>query len=324
MLHNELGMAAGRACQSFIRRLEQRRVLVDAVAWHGQTVGHYPKLHRLGRSTFSGSLQIGLPELIAQQTGRIVVSDVRQADIALGGEGAPITVAAMQRLFANRMEARLIVNIGGMANYFYFSSRSSQATVRAADCGPGNVLIDLLVQELYDRSLDRNGSRARKGTVDSDLLAMLLENPFFSGRAGSTGREHFGPQTVRAVIEHGRQHKLTNEDLLATVTELTAVSISRSIRPYVKQQRRPKLYLTGGGRKNKLLVERLEAQFAGCMIVPIDELGVPGGLVEAAAFAVMGEAALRSDPLPTRFDGRAKRVAPVSGRIVQPPQQMPT
>ncbi len=324
-LHNELGNVGGRMCRSFIRRLERRRVLVDCIAWHGQTVAHYPRLHRLGRSQFSASLQLGLPELVAGLTGRTVISDLRQADIALGGEGAPITVAAMERLFASRSEPRLIVNIGGMSNFFFFPARSSkQSSIRAADCGPGNVLIDMLTRQLFGEPMDRNGRFAAAGTVCDDLLESLLKNPFFSGRSGSTGREHFGPAVVQQVLDYSRRYELSTNDVLATVTELTAVAISRAVRRHISGPRPVKLYLTGGGRRNKLLVQRLQDRLPGCEIGRIDGLGIPGGLVEAAAFAVMGEAALRSDALPTLFTGRRARSVPVSGRIVQPPQQMPT
>lgn len=324
-LHNELGDFAGRTARSFIRRLLKRRILVDAIAWHGQTVGHFPKLHRIGRTVFSGTLQIGLPELVAAITDRLVVSDLRQAAVALGQEGAPITVAAMFRLFATRSESRLIVNIGGMANYFFFPRAGSVSDARAADCGPGNVLVDLLMQELYGQSFDRGGKIGAAGRINDGLLQQLRKHPFFEGKVTSTGRETFGPEMVQQIVQYGRAAGMADADLLATTAELTAQSIAKAVVRHSRSIAGPtKLYLTGGGRRNKLFVRRLRHHLPNVEIDMIDTLGIPGGLVEAASFAVMGEAALRSEALPTRFDGKRGRAVPVSGRIVQPPQQLPT
>ena len=295
---------------------------IDLVSSHGQTVQHLPRqLAKSGRRT-SGTLQIGNLEAIAVHTGCVTVGDVRQADIALGGEGAPITVAAMARLFEDPKEARLIVNIGGVANYFYLPARARYDGIKAADCGPGNMLIDALTARLYQRPYDRNGSLARRGRISEPVVKELLAYVARSRRGRrSAGREEFGQPLLNRLLTLGNKRKLSDRDLIATASELTVRTIVRSVGPIVRRESRlPKLYLTGGGAHNKFICDRLSAHLPMLPVSAIDTLGLPAGLVEAAAFAVLGEAALRSEALPTRFDGTTRQTSwPVSGRIVQPP-----
>jgi anhydro-N-acetylmuramic acid kinase len=160
-LDNIVGRFYGKTASAFIKEMG-RGSGIDLVASHGQTVRHLPdKIRRLGYKT-GGSMQLGSPEFISAATGLPVVSDFRQADIALGNEGAPITVSAMRDIFASAREPRLIVNIGGMSNYFYFPRPGSGIRVRASDCGPGNSLCDILSGLLNGERYDAGGRRARR------------------------------------------------------------------------------------------------------------------------------------------------------------------
>ncbi|PWB68026.1 anhydro-N-acetylmuramic acid kinase, partial [candidate division GN15 bacterium] len=143
-LDHALGEFYGTAAARFQAWLSHRGITIDAIGSHGQTVRHLPAPTTFLGRRVHGTLQIGSLEMIATLTGKPVIGDFRQADVALGHEGAPITVAAMARLFGHPSRSRLIVNIGGMANYFYFPAGFDVSEIRAADTGPGNVLSDLL------------------------------------------------------------------------------------------------------------------------------------------------------------------------------------
>ncbi|MFQ6007349.1 MAG: anhydro-N-acetylmuramic acid kinase [Candidatus Zixiibacteriota bacterium] len=318
-LDNLLGQFFGLAASVYIKRLAKVHIKVDAVATHGQTVRHLPEKKRCGRFCVNGTLQLGSLDHIAAYTGKITVGNFRQADIAVGGEGAPITVGAMNRLFARPSESRLIVNLGGIANYFYFPAQKAKLLTQAADCGPGNSLSDTLSKQLFSKRYDRYGQKASKGNASTRLLSLLMAEPFFSSKTASTGREIFGAKMARKMIAHGKEFGLSAEDLLATAIELTAMSIAAKVQTIANNDKNlSKLYLTGGGRKNTFLVNRLKNHLPGMEIRQGDELGIDADFIEAAAYAVMGEACLRSEPLNTG-DNVRKSIACILGRIVQPP-----
>ncbi len=328
-LDNLLGQVYGRAAAAFISKLKRKRISVDAVASHGQTIRHLPKPVRLAGRAVHGTLQLGSLAQIAAATGKVTVGDFRQGDVAVGGEGAPITVAAMQILFGTRSQSRVIVNVGGMSNYFYFPPMNRRAHILAADCGPGNVLSDLLCRKLYGKPYDRNGSYASKGKASKRLLTLLLSSPYFSGNNRSTGREEFGEKMASRMIRLGKSMRLSPDDLLATAVELTATCIVRSIEPLdsglsgnrrgIRRRTATGLYLTGGGSHNRFLCRRLSEMMPGRNVTTVRELGMDPDLVEATAFAVMGAAACWSWPLPTQFGGKPQRRVPISGAIHQPP-----
>jgi anhydro-N-acetylmuramic acid kinase len=335
-LDNLLGQFYGRTARAFIARLAKKGITVDAVASHGQTVRHLPRPTTIAGYTVRGTLQLGSLAQIATLTGRVTVGDFRQGDIALGGEGAPITPAAMAELFADRAQARLIVNVGGMSNYFFLPAGRS-AGGRAADCGPGNVLSDFLCHRLFHEPFDRDGRHASRGRVSQRLLSMLMASPFFSRRQRSTGREEFGEAMADRMISAGKKIKLTSNDLVATATELTVVSIAaavRSLTPLIRRNAISRrgtaagrtaatcLYLTGGGSHNKFLSARLSERLRGMPVSTIRDLGMDPDLVEAAAYAVMGAGTFWSRPLRTQFDGRRQKRQAVLGMICQPPRKV--
>ena len=321
-LDNLLGNFFGRTARSFIERLERRGTKVDMVASHGQTVRHRPKkVRRLGQ-WIHGTMQLGSLDRIAAATGRVTVGDFRQADIAVGNEGAPITTGAMQRLFADKQHSRLMVNIGGMANYFYFPAKDSPLKMSAADCGPGNSLCDLLSSRLFSQPHDSGGRIATSGHVNDELLALLTADSFFSDRMVSTGRERFGLAMAESIIAFGRSNRIGKADLMRTAAELTVWSIVRKLRPLARRDHTLiNLYLTGGGRRNIFFVRRLRQLLPELTIRSADELGFNADFIEAAAYAVMGEACLRGEALPAKTNKQASRTRPVLGRIAQPPHR---
>ncbi|HEX2896493.1 MAG TPA: anhydro-N-acetylmuramic acid kinase [candidate division Zixibacteria bacterium] len=317
---NAIGAYFGQCAQSFQKRLSQSGIKIDAIASHGQTVRHIPTPKN--RSNLSrGTMQLGSLEMISTASKKITVGDFRQADIALGNEGAPITVAAMQRLFASKSESRLIVNIGGISNYFYFPLNRKDLRALAGDCGPGNSLCDILSQKLFRKKFDSNGRNASKGKPSKRILTLLLADDAFKNKSNSTGRESFGNSFAQKIIALGKKFRLSNSDLISTAAELTVIAILNKIKPLVQKDRSlSKLYLTGGGRKNRFFVKRLRELLKGVKVLNADQLGINADYIEAASYAVMGEAALRGEPLPTLFDTKKRgKLIPILGKIVQPP-----
>lgn len=326
-LDNLLGQFYGHVARSFIGQLRRKDQKIDAVASHGQTVRHLPAGKRMAGYDVRGTLQLGSLAQIAAITGKVTIGDFRQGNIALGGEGAPITVAAMADLFASSKQARLIVNVGGMANYFYLPKNGLSRKIRAADCGPGNVLSDMLCRRLYGEPFDRNGHHAAQGKVSRRLLSALLASPYFVGTGRSTGREEFGAAMANRMLILGKGMKLGADDLLATAVELTVIAISRAVLPFLTGQtdktttlsKCDGLYLTGGGAHNRFLRGQLSERLWGLPVTTVRDLGMNPDLVEATAYAVMGASTLWSRPLPTRFDGHTQSGQAVLGVICQPP-----
>lgn len=319
-LDNLLGQVFGKAARRFIAAQSRKGIGVDAVASHGQTVRHLPRKTRVAGHAVSGTLQLGSLDQIAHLTGKIVAGDFRQADIALGNEGAPITVAAVGRLLASSTQSRLILNLGGMANYFYFP-RGKIAGAEAADSGPGNVLSDLLTQRLLRKKYDKNGAFARVGQPSHRLLTLLASDRSLAQSTRSTGRELFGSELCDRMIAQGHKLQLSAHDLLATAIELTVSRICRHLEPILRKDRSiRKLYLTGGGAYNSFLRKRLQDVLSPLEVTTVAELGMDPGLLEAASYAVMGYACVKSKPLRTLFyPGAKQNLLPILGRLAQPP-----
>ncbi|MBK7141766.1 MAG: anhydro-N-acetylmuramic acid kinase [bacterium] len=315
-----LGKFYGTAAANCLKHLRSRHIQIDAIASHGQTVRHLPKKQKLAGISTHGTLQLGSIAAIAAATGKVTVGDFRQADVALGNEGAPITVAAVVRLFQHPKKSRLVVNVGGMANFFYIPAGGKVTAIKAADCGPGNVLSDLLCERLFHERFDRNGRHARKGEISQRLLSHLTRLRFFDDATISTGREQFGAELAARMIADGKRLRLSPDDLVATAIELTAYGICRKVAPLIQRDRTIRsLYLTGGGAFNSFLRERISAGLDGLEVASVEAIGMDPAMTEAASYAVMGAACLWSQPLPTRFGADRQSRLPILGTIAQPP-----
>jgi anhydro-N-acetylmuramic acid kinase len=319
LVNNAIGEFFGSNAVSFVNLLSKKGVNVDIISSHGQTVRHIPAPIG-GERNSRGTLQLGSLELISTLSGKITVGDFRQADIAMGNEGAPITVAAMQRLFQSNLESRLIVNIGGISNYFYFPKDNGNP--QAADCGPGNSLCDILCSKLFKVKFDVKGKIAQTGKPSKRVLTLLMAGPFFTGKTISTGREVFGETMAERIINLGKKFAMSHQDVISTAAELTVTAIVHKMKPLIETDPGlSNLYLTGGGRKNRFFVKRLQQMLPNIKILNADQLGFNADFIESAAYAVMGEAAIRSEALRTSFNGKKpKGPNPVLGKIVQPPQ----
>jgi anhydro-N-acetylmuramic acid kinase len=284
-----VGEAFARAALVVIADAGLRPDEVDLVASHGQTVWH-----EVRSGAVASTLQIGVPAVIAARTGCTVAADFRPADMAVGGQGAPLVPYLDALLFADPRLRRAVQNIGGIGNVTYLAPG---APPRAFDTGPGNVLIDEAVRHLSGgaRGFDDDGRMAAAGRVDEGLLAMWLEHPFLlMPPPRSTGRELFGPAEARAMVEAALGAGLRPEDAVATLTALTAWSIAEAYARFCGPV--DEVVLSGGGARNPALRAMLAAALPGAAVRPADELGLGADAKEAVAFAVLGYAALHGWP----------------------------
>jgi anhydro-N-acetylmuramic acid kinase len=246
-LSRDLGRAFGSAARAVAAN---HRVALDLVGSHGQTVYHHDGNEREGRA----SLQLGDGDWVAANAGAITVSDFRQADLALGGEGAPISALLDAELFPRLPRPAAILNLGGMANVTLL--RAAGPTL-AFDTGPANALLDGLARATLGQPFDRDGESAARGKVSQDLLSELRGHPFFDRRPPkSTGRDTFGPAYVARVLARARELRLSPDDALATATEVVAQSVADGFERFLPEHPR-ELVLCGGGARNRTLCAAL-------------------------------------------------------------------
>lgn len=276
-LNDELASHYADICLELIQQSGINKQDIRAVANHGQTVRHEPN------ATPPYSLQLGNPQLIANKTGLLTVANFRQADIAAGGQGAPLMPAFHSAVFGNHQNEertkseRFLLNIGGIANITHLGE-----SIIGFDTGPGNTLLDQWVYQHHKQTYDKDGQWAATGKINPELLSRLISDPYFSKPfPKSTGPDYFN---LTWLAEH-----LDNEpaeDVQTTLLELTIASIANELRQIGDLG--GKLYVCGGGAHNKLLMTRLRATLGNYSVFDTDALGIPADWVEAVGFAWLG------------------------------------
>jgi anhydro-N-acetylmuramic acid kinase len=257
--------------EALIKVCEQSHVPVqsiDLVGSHGQTIFHEGEPVEFCGRRIASTLQIGEAAVISRRVGAPVLSDFRVADMAAGGKGAPLAPFLDYRLFRSDTISRIALNIGGIANITVIPAEAKPQDVIAFDTGPGNMIMDQLAAPY-----DRDGLKARSGAVNRELLARLLEEPYFSATPPKTaGREQYGPEFIaRTGID------------VTTAAELTAQTIARAISNYAGEE----VIVSGGGAHNLFLMERLCELLPGRRIVTSREFGMDIDAKEAVLFAVL-------------------------------------
>lgn len=279
-LDNEVGRAFGHAAKQALDELADGNA--DLVVSHGQTL-----YHQVERGRVLGTLQIGQPAWIAKATGLPVVADLRTRDIAAGGQGAPLASMFDVLLLAGSERPTAALNIGGIANLTIVSPGAKPV---GFDIGPGNALIDAAVYQVTGgvEGFDRGGLMAGRGQVHSALLHHLHGDPYYrQPPPKTTGKERFHlSYLLEALGQIGELAggDLAPEDLVATVTALTAVTIAEACQAYEVSE----VIASGGGTSNPVLMEMLAAQLPTVTISSIDDLGIPSGAKEAYVFALLG------------------------------------
>ncbi len=290
-------------------RIPLRRIKL--IGSHGQTISHLP-----GRA----SLQIAEPSVIASLTGKITIADFRPADIAAGGEGAPLSCLLHFELFKEPGKSTLVINIGGISNFTLVPSSCNKEDVLAFDTGPGNMIIDSIVHLVSNgkKRFDRNGEIASKGKINKNLLKELLKHPFILKEPPkSTGREEFGKPILKRLAGLINKKREKVEDLIATVSAFTAESIFLNYEKFIKPHHVSRVVITGGGVKNNFIMRLLKQKFSPIPLFTFEDFGLNSDSTEAVAFALLAYETYHGRPGNIPSATGAKK-AVVLGKIVLP------
>jgi anhydro-N-acetylmuramic acid kinase len=316
-LNAVLGELFAEALITLARRRRIPLSSIDLVGSHGQTIHHLPEGRRLGRRLIRSTLQIAEQSVIAERTGITTVADFRPRDVAAGGQGAPLVPYTDFVLFGHRRLSRAVQNIGGIANVTWLPAGGTVDDVLAFDTGPGNMILDRLASLATHGRLryDRDGRLAARGTISAPLLAELMRHPFLKRRPPkTTGREEFGAAMADQLRRAAKQRKLSDADLMATVTAFTAASIANAYRRFLPA-RVDEAILCGGGARNPTLVTMLRERLAPTRVVVMDDLGLSADAKEAVSFAILARETILGRPGNVRgATGATRRV--VLGKIV--------
>ena len=311
-----IGTLHGNMVLQCLRKWKLKPTSVDLIASHGQTVMHAPAfLHP--EDPINSTFQAGDGDHLAVTTGIITVSDFRQKHIAAGGEGAPLAVYGDYLLLSDKKEDRILLNIGGIANFTYLPGGRNASRVFVTDTGPGNTLIDQTIASLYKNEFyDKDASRAKKGKFHSGLLKALMGDPFFNQLFPKTiGPELFNLDYVQKARRQSNTELLSNEDVLATLTRFSSLTIANAIQ-HVTGKKKFAIYLSGGGAHNPLLVQWLKELLKVDSLRSTDELGVPGDAKEAILFAILANETIAGTQVD--FGKRAKIPSISMGKISFP------
>jgi len=316
ILNPWLGILHGKMVVSCLKKWKYEAQKIDLIASHGQTVFHSPAfLHP--KQDINATFQIGDGDHVAATTGIITISDFRQKHIAKGGEGAPLAVYGDYLLLSHMTENRILLNIGGIANFTYLPAGRDPKKVFVTDTGPGNTLIDQMVRySISNAYFDRDASIARRGKIHIRLLRELKSDPFFNlSFPKTTGPELFNVKNVGGAQKRSNTTDLTLEDLLATLTRFSAETIAEAIQSAVRKNKF-EIYFSGGGSHNPLLTKWIQELLGMKNIRTTDELGIPGDAKEAMLFAVLANESIVGGKL--NFGTRAKIPSVSMGKISFP------
>lgn len=265
---------------------------VDLIGSHGQTIMHLPEEINFCGKNIKATMQIGEPSIIAKETGIVTVADFRPCDIALGGEGAPLTAYTDYLMFSSKHKSRAVINIGGITNITLLPRNCSLYDVRAFDIGPGNMCVNEAMKTFYNKEYDKDGQVAISGNVNQKMLKNMLDNIYFKSVLKSTGRLHFGSPFVEENIGLASEEDVKEEDIIATFTEFSANLISKNIGKLDVEE----VILCGGGYKNPVMRSSILKNSRNVTFRSISEFGMTVDNREAVAFAMLANEAVSGNP----------------------------
>ncbi len=272
----------------------------DAISYSGHTVYHGPSFGDLQAGTF----QIGEISVLVANSGKTAVTDFRSSDISYGGLGAPLT--AVSDYFILKEPGTLAINIGGISNIAYVL----QGGVMGFDTGPGNMLIDLAVQKMFDRNYDADGAYASQGEINTSMLSYLLKDAYLNiAPPKNTGREYFGEDYVDSLMD--KFSSINKYDFLRTLTRFTSVCIEAQVEKYIKKPVE-RIVVGGGCTKNPLIMSDLKELFS-TKVQTFSDIGVDDMSRECLGFAILANQTLHSKPGRMNSSGRVE--GDVIGRI---------
>lgn len=299
-LNFTLGEVFARAALKMAQKADVSIEEIQLIGSHGQTVAHCPRPVRDGSFRIRSTLQIGEPSVIAERTGITTVADFRTRDIAAGGQGAPLTPYLHFLLFQNPQKSTLVVNLGGIANVTWLKAGTVPEGVLAFDTGPGNMLIDGLVEHWTrgKQLMDRDGRIASRGKVHPAMLRELMRHPYLKqSPPKTTGREEFGRDLVEKVRKQAKKHRLKKEEAIATVTAWTARTIVDQCERYIYKRGNPdQVVVGGGGTRNAALMKMLREFMGPRLVLTFEDFGLESRAVEALSFALMAYQAITAEP----------------------------
>ena len=290
-----LGELFAEAALAVIRKAGLSPKDIDIIGSHGQTIYHSPQVDSQDGYDIRYTVQIGEGAVIANRTGIVCVSDFRVADMAAGGQGAPLVPYTEFILYRSKDKNILLQNIGGIGNITVIPAGCAPDRVYAFDTGPGNMVIDGMVSRISGgkKKMDEGGLIAASGKINEKLLNMLTSDPYFSqAPPKSTGREYFGSDYLERVFEYMKNNGILEEDGVATVTYLTAWSIADAYRRFVKDNcAADRLIIGGGGSYNPVLVDFIRREMAqyGIETLTQEDIGFSSDAKEAVAFAILAD-----------------------------------
>lgn len=284
------------AVRAVARKAGVRPSAIDLIGSHGQTIHHLPRAHRMAGRPVKATLQIGDPSALAKLTGVCVVGDFRVADMAVGGQGAPLVPYFDWLVFRSKTKNRILLNIGGIANITALPKNCSPDEVVAFDTGPGNMVIDALTLRFYGKPFDRYGNIASSGRIVETLFHWMQRHPYLRMHPPkSTGREEFGVEFVGELLARGRGRR--REDIVATASLFTAYAIhyacSRFIKAYPLLD---ELIVSGGGAKNRRILAALWGYFGVARVRLIEEFQMTSVAKEATCFAILANETMAGNP----------------------------
>lgn len=293
LLNPYIGRLHGQMILDCLRNWDIEAQEIDIVASHGQTVYHAPKSQHRRDKFPNATLQIGDGDHVAATTGVITVSDFRQKHVAHGGEGAPLAVYGDYFMFSKQGENRLLLNMGGIANFTYLPADEDAGSVFTTDTGPGNTILDAYARKLLNKPYDEDGKLAAQGKVNTHLLNALKTNPFFDAPfPKTTGPEVFNGAYVDEAQARSQTADLSDADLMATLVQFSAETIVDAIRRVMHANETYSVYMSGGGMHNPVLTASLRQLLPNCTFGITDELGISGDAKEAVLFAVLANESL--------------------------------
>jgi anhydro-N-acetylmuramic acid kinase len=302
--------AAFTACKTF--RISPKKI--GLIGSHGQTIFHQGQPAKYLGAPTASTLQIGEPSIIAAKTGITTVADFRPADIALGGQGAPLVPYADNLLYAHKTLGRVSLNLGGIANITVLPANAKPSQIFAFDTGPANILIDALVSHFTHgrQRFDKNAHLATQGRSIPALLDELMRDPYLKlVPPKSTGREYYGHSYVKKLFVLAKKHRAQPKDLIRATTVFTALSVIDALNRFVL----PKieiahLIVSGGGAKNPLILAQLSAALGKIQVLPSSKFNVPTDAKESFAFALLAYETFHQRPsnLPSATGARGPAI----------------
>jgi len=289
-----IGEIFADAVDRLLKEAQVTAAAVDLIGSHGQTIQHLPDVVELFGHPVRATLQIGEPSVIAKRTGVVTIADFRPADLAVGGQGAPLVPYFDYLFFRSPTKNRALLNIGGIANMTILPCNGKLDDLVAFDTGPGNMVVDWLTQELLNQAYDDGGQTALRGTVSQPLLDRALEHAYFDmPPPKSTGREAFGATFAAEFLQNARALGLSTEDTIATATRLTMQTVWDCYQKHIRTAHEiDEWIVSGGGAKNRAMLSWLTQQAEPATVKRFDDFGFSADAKEAICFAVLANETL--------------------------------